>query len=380
MELKIGNYVLFKSIDIPNWTSDMDYFRGKLVCITDVYNRGVNTYFRFEGHLTHRTWQKQHIEKVFETEQEGFDFINERKKKREEVLKTMIYEIEHIYEIAKDVFSEDRLYKDDINNYIYIHYPEILITNSKNETHTIKDLYVRIHINIILNLEGIDMCFITLAGRRMNVSIKEWQSQYGHSHISNCFSDFSNFCLGSSDFALTIGSLQLSLTKEDWYLFFLSIDNYVSWESLEGGPYRKIANISYVSSISGSEINSELKRLIRNIPNKCFKYTDKLDVLTTHPSLLEYYDNESRIRSITSYTDDQLEEIKNIICIKGLVLDGKTIPFQLYYDKSKTTNLSKDIIDTYNSILKEKLINFNKKIGYDNAKSNQKVFTESGIE
>ena len=74
-------------------------------------------------------------------------------------------------------------------------------------------------------------------------------SDYMHSHIPGinfgCFTQFLNPCTGSGPINRTMLSLDRDGYNADlWQLFCLELDKFVHTESLEGGPYRRISNIS----------------------------------------------------------------------------------------------------------------------------------------
>ena len=125
---------------------------------------------------------------------------------------------------------------------VIIHFPKLTLTNRDNKYHTIRDLFVKFSINIYHKLD-------ILEGTRTTFHPIEHQKKYKHSHLS-ASSDlsFKNFCLGSdAPISFTKILLEEELTKPntnwtDTFLFFLNqIKAYVSYESLEGGPYIKIS-------------------------------------------------------------------------------------------------------------------------------------------
>lgn len=153
---------------------------------------------------------------------------------------------------------------------IIIHYPEIEITNSRNNSHIIKDLYVAIPISIcnLRNNESegsYNKPFIHgLQGCRFTCNQLEYLTGYLHSHLSvktkyiNC-ENFNDFCTGEGDMSLLIGQLNellfeiptrsqnLKLDLNLFELYFRHINTYIRWESLEGGPYIQISTINNIS-------------------------------------------------------------------------------------------------------------------------------------
>lgn len=148
-----------------------------------------------------------------------------------------------------------------INLYAYtnttfiIKYPFIRISNSKREYHTIKDLYVKFE----FTYEGRMIGAFTM--QRSTYSLKEFLYNYKHSHVGavmlsngrisarSSIREFSSVCLGTGPIRDIIAGLGASYSEEGFneiaFMQFLNLlDEFVAWESLEGVPYRNLADIS----------------------------------------------------------------------------------------------------------------------------------------
>lgn len=148
-----------------------------------------------------------------------------------------------------------------INLYAYtnttfiIKYPFITISNSKREYHTIKDLYVKFE----FASEGRMIGAFTM--QRSTYSLKEFLYNYKHSHVGammlsngrihsrDSIREFSSVCLGTGPIRDIIAGLGASYSEEGFneiaFMQFLNLlDDFVAWESLEGVPYRNLADIS----------------------------------------------------------------------------------------------------------------------------------------
>jgi hypothetical protein len=144
-----------------------------------------------------------------------------------------------------------------------------------------------------------------VSGTRMSWRPSHYKSGYVHSH---CNSDvgshyalregekgFYHFCLGASDFKASISLLSTApfledpeLFKEYFLLVLFQLETYISYESLEGGPYRRISEISELGTIkqppntSHIEITYELlkaeiirrRSLNREIPGIDWNYSN----------------------------------------------------------------------------------------------------------
>ena len=147
---------------------------------------------------------------------------------------------------------------------VVIHYKEVNITNSRNENHVIKDLFVSFIIGqssfTFVNEEEEEECFVfpikSVSCTRGTLSYAEYFTGYIHSHtnsaqLNNHTNVFSTreFCLGSdTEIADLILGLTTEYSAELFELFLLTLTSVVSWESIEGVPYRYINAIKFASS------------------------------------------------------------------------------------------------------------------------------------
>ena len=225
-----------------------------------------------------------------------------------EQFKTAIRVINDIYDNSWDIAFE---VKKDLNNKIfleikgiYILFPEINITNRDRKNHTIKDLLVLIQ---FYNYNNTSLRINSLKGGRLTLSYAEYQSDYFHSHLSifkNSISTtmdlpyLSNFCTGSGEINIYQSNINGDGFNEERFIrYVMQIMSLVSYESIEGTPYRYIRSIS-VRPHSGSYYNVENRRKER-FKNKVISYykqEDKIPVIDIHiDSTNSYYisDNET---------------------------------------------------------------------------------------
>lgn len=136
-------------------------------------------------------------------------------------------------------------YKVDVKT-IIIHYPEVIIKNSNNKSHTIKDLYLRTTFNNKGKLtEQFEM-------NRSTYTKAELEFGYRHSHhpsISiNALSirGWNTTCLGEGPLSTQVGVLRhsnIDFSEGDIISYFCNLDSYITWESLEGVPYKRLEQI-----------------------------------------------------------------------------------------------------------------------------------------
>ena len=230
-----------------------------------------------------------------------------------EQFKTAIRVINDIYDNSWDIAFE---VKKDLNNKIfleikgiYILFPEINITNRDRANHTIKDLLVLIQ---LYNYNNTALKIHSLKGGRLTLSYAEYQSDYFHSHLpifKNSISTtmdlpyLSNFCTGSGEINIYQSNINGDGFSEERFIrYAMQIMSLVSYESIEGTPYRHIRSIS-VRPHSGSFYIVENSRKLR-FKNKVidyYKQENKIPVIDIH------------IDSTNSYCISDNETFKNFI-------------------------------------------------------------------
>ena len=391
---EVGDVVVLPTVRPINWNKDgeMDNFLGQTVKILRI--NGETFQHDAEGSLN---W-------AFKLKELPTDFVTPemieeaklRKQKEEEEkaerIKSFLTTPEQIYNVAKDVFGEERVdlvpasYGSDGYFKIVVYFPEITIKNSKRQSHTIKELYVRFSIKVNLT-ELVPSCNLYVSGTRTLMSDKEYMCDYAHSHLpSGATVGWESFCLGNSDFSMLVNTLRISMTPEDWFLLFFSLENYVSWESLEGGPYRSIANIgiSRSSTNRDAHIPTALD-LIPDIPKECLTFNDgNVELIEDHPSLYTYYDTNSPLKSFTStrvnFTStltgfrSRLSRLQNPFVFKGTVIERNLYPSNA---EEAALQIDPEVIAFLNQTIKREIKKFN--LSYEYNKNRSGAFLREAI-
>lgn len=177
-----------------------------------------------------------------------------------------VTKIEEVYELAQKIFDDENLHIKDSN--LYIKFPKLEMTNSGGEKHTIYDMLIKMAIGAG---SGERQVYTSFYGMRATCTSVEVECGYSHSHLeASNFGRFTQFCLGSSDFYILKQNVDIEPSVANWMLLLMSIENYLSWESLEGGPHIKIQNIKYPSTnVPNSQIKTEALRLVPLLPPEC---------------------------------------------------------------------------------------------------------------
>lgn len=194
----------------------------------------------------------------------------ERLKKEQE---SAVY-IEKIKELAEFFHPEcwsfdeldarnDYLLSSDYKYRLTINFPEFTITNSRKNSHFIKDMFIAIHFNHEF------VIYPQLLGRRGTLTLEEWQSSYGHSHMRTGNNDWSNMCLGDSSTPIAQALQETSLLRkfdENGIRKVLALlHGYIIWESLEGTPYIQMTNVSRKNTSLPTASTMSINRTYMNL-------------------------------------------------------------------------------------------------------------------
>lgn len=125
---------------------------------------------------------------------------------------------------------------------ILVHFHDILVTNEDDKSTLIEDIYAKV--------------YVTISGRHFNrmdwmrttVSRLHYNAGYRHSHLPSASQgvapQWKQPCLGSGPIIMTMESLDADCNFDLWRLFWLELDQCIRVESLSGGPYMEMGNIS----------------------------------------------------------------------------------------------------------------------------------------
>jgi hypothetical protein len=166
------------------------------------------------------------------------------------------------------------LYYDGCDFYPYfkVLYPEFVITNSNGESHIIRDLVI---IHQVAYKEG-HVYTKHPYGGRLSKTLLEIAGSYQQSHLGsrsswnvNPFNDYSTFCVGGdTDVSRMIAEFQVEIDWDRYELYLFCIDSMITWESLEGVPYIKMATIK-------NALNNRVTSANRNYVTRVISYIEK---------------------------------------------------------------------------------------------------------
>lgn len=148
------------------------------------------------------------------------------------------------YEISDSIIQELEKYCSSFKVNIYVWWPNVTVTNDNGRSIHIRDLYAK----VTVQLDGrIPYEYRGFGLNRATYTKEQFLGDYLHSHVPNIpksnFEEFQLPCLGRGPIGDTILTLKRSYHEITWMLFCQELDMYVTVESLEGGPWKRLENI-----------------------------------------------------------------------------------------------------------------------------------------
>ena len=236
--------------------------------------------------------------------------------------------------------------------FLCIHFPNLIVNNTQNVNHPIKDMFF----GMILDMKDDRIMIEHYRGQRTTITYTEYKSHYRFSHLkTTIFSDppkYMQFCFGSGDlpklkilFNSTVDIVAGGNVSRDevFKMICFNIEPYLSWESLEGGPFQKIRELFeqdkmyYDSIVSNYTYESYLIKLLKK---ENFKFLD-CDIIFT---------NGKYVVSDNARLNDSLVEIVKLWISKEGLLFSKHSDGNLYIRKNvsstptrRTTPILSDI-------------------------------------
>lgn len=177
-------------------------------------------------------------------------------------LQSTNYTFDLLCENRKSYFLEHEFIKAPLS--LIIKFPEFTITNSSNQSHIIKDLYIL----ILLKANG-SFLRAKICGFRSKITNIEKIKGYYHSHLPNS-SEYTigKFCLGTGPLVEITASLEKQFNTKTFDIFLATLTIYLEWESIEGSPHRHMKNILQEVpldpnfSINEAKVESEINKLL----------------------------------------------------------------------------------------------------------------------
>lgn len=201
--------------------------------------------------------------------------------------------------------------------YLKVIYPKFTITNTANESHLIRDLIV-IHQVGFSNRSGSIYTYQPQGGRLSKTKL-EIASSYQQSHLPghSTWTDLpfhtETFCVGGdTDVSRMIAEFEVEMDWDRYELYLFCIDSMITWESLEGTPYRRMNTVKHALNSRVTNVNSNYTR---DIVDYIVGYKIPLDV--------DFYIDQGLFRIKPNQRANEF--IKNIVLKKFNFLTYKSI-------------------------------------------------------
>jgi hypothetical protein len=303
------------------------------------------------------------------------------------------------WKISIKNFFGDRV--DIQNDFFIVYFPIKHVQNSSGRQHTIYDVYLKVivtetntfnkkyspyfyqYFEEFLKKDSFDSCFTLTSGTRTRVSDEEYSSLYNFSHFQRGFGEWRNTCLGEG---LLSAYKTIPICNEEHVISYcVALENYLSWESLEGGPYIKISDIksnieketlsysAFYKTMIPSLISNMFKDLILDINENTISINySALDEVNSFYAINKNYISINKLNQNDKNTNSTTKTIGNDFFVFNEKKVGKlTIDSSLNKTSSETIfsgeldvykyhyfQLKDDLINQINIIINDKSNNF----------------------
>lgn len=120
---------------------------------------------------------------------------------------------------------------------VVIYFPNLVVTNSAGDKWPIKDYYVLLDFSIRMGVS-------TIRGYRATKSVVEYRAGYTFSHSNVTVDDVVGFCFGATELDELVAELRMDpYDSMRISLLFQQLEDYLSWESIDGVPYYPIKRL-----------------------------------------------------------------------------------------------------------------------------------------
>lgn len=134
--------------------------------------------------------------------------------------------------------------------HIIVKFPEVRVTNENGKYIDIQDLYARV------TIFDSGILARSIQFNRSTYTATQYLSGYAHSHLPGIPSEWTEPCYGTGPIISTMGTLSFRNDLDFWGLLCYELSKYVTVESLEGVPYRRLESVgAYRAGARNDTIN-----------------------------------------------------------------------------------------------------------------------------
>lgn len=261
-------------------------------------------------------------------------------------------------ELLEDPFFSSHF----LDPYILVKFPLTKVTNEKGEFTYIKNLFCKISITYQGHL-------VSMKFNRTHYTYEHFINNYMHSHILSIpksdWTTFQRCCTGSGPINITMINLEREYNENQWAQFCWDLAKYVTIESLEGIPYRRLTvcdklysqelslndeHAIYSSRKEDTLINDFIEYLINNKIldfhwehnqwTLAYSDTDYITILSN--SFLRFYKEaiQTSVPYGTSPYDTSLSDLQQYYLTKVYIVNQK-----VYSSENEPTSYEEDFIN-----------------------------------
>lgn len=200
--------------------------------------------------------------------------------------------------VVESLITPEKVLRLNLPTYlILIHFHDITVSNEQDESVKIEDIYAAVPVTPLGHYTD------SMLWLRTTVTKTHWMSNYRHSHLrSGRGKEWLRPCLGSGPIRMTIETLISNCDLSFWSLFWLELSKCICVESLLGGPYIYMKDISTDRHVS--ETYTDFDSFASDTFKTCFPdLVDEVSLRMLHTNQLQYSFVNGAVRIATSYVD-----------------------------------------------------------------------------
>ncbi len=181
---------------------------------------------------------------------------------------------------------------------VIVHFQDITVSNEHDDSTQIEDIYS----STCISYGGYHSLFNFWY--RTTVSGLHYRAAYRHSHL-NAGSDpkWLRPCLGSGPITMTMDTLRNTVDLNFWNLFWLELDKCIRVESLEGGPYTYIRDISDGGRVVDNFSTFKYADPYKLEQSRCGKILNEISLRMLQAAQLQYAFRSNNICIVTPFED-----------------------------------------------------------------------------
>lgn len=181
---------------------------------------------------------------------------------------------------------------------IVVHFHDITVSNENDDSTQIEDIYS----STCVSYGGYHSLFNFWF--RTTVSGLHYRSAYRHSHLPTGRNpQWNRPCLGIGPITMTMDTLRTTTDINFWNLFWLELDRCIRVESLEGGPYTYIRDISDRGRVRDRFDHFQYSDPYRFESSSCSSMFDEVVLRALKSSQLKYAFRSNTVNIVTPFED-----------------------------------------------------------------------------